>query len=73
MKFLSLLAALTASATTVTASRFGGYAAAFAAITPGSKIPAIDLDSVSFLLLLLLLLLLTSNLRKRCVSSSFFL
>jgi hypothetical protein len=44
MKFHSLLAAALA-ATTASAAHFGGYAAAFAAITPGSKIPAINLHS----------------------------
>lgn len=36
--FVSVLASLAAAT-----AHFGGYAAAFAAITPGSKIPPVDL------------------------------
>jgi hypothetical protein len=43
MKFFTVLAALTAS--TASASHFGGHGAAFAAITPGTKIPSVELDS----------------------------
>lgn len=42
MKLVSILAATLA--TTASAAHFGGLAA-FAAITPGSKVPAIELDS----------------------------
>jgi hypothetical protein len=43
MKVLSLLVATLAS--TASAAHFGGHAAAFAAITPGTKLPAVELHS----------------------------
>ena len=42
MKFVSFLAAVTAS--TASASHFGGVPA-FAAITPGTKMPSVDLHT----------------------------
>ena len=41
MRLLSCLAAFAVS--TASAATFGGHSAAFAAITPGSKIPPVDL------------------------------